>query len=255
MAWAREEFKREHSRSAHSPVRTKQAERTSPKPKARQAAETHDPEKIFGHLSDFREAFIGSLAEQYVNDRGISSEIAVRYKLGYAAYGKWPHKGDDGRPKMQAQRGRVVFLGYGPGFSPVNLYSRAIPPCIDLIKHAHLPGAQGWFNGAEAFCHKQSDGPLFICEGAFDALSLIAAGYPHAIAIFGVNRWRWEWLRDVQHIVFALDADSTGQRRWRELGEQGLILGKSVQYLDIESYGGAKDVNEAWMKGKLNVTY
>jgi DNA primase len=29
------------------------------------------------------------------------------------------------------------------------------------------------------------------CEGAFDALALLAAGVPRVVAIFGVQGWRW----------------------------------------------------------------
>src|SRR2546426_6704750 len=40
-------------------------------------------------------------------------------------------------------------------------------------RHDHLPGAKGYFNAAAL----QGDaGPLWVCEGAFDALALLAAG-------------------------------------------------------------------------------
>lgn len=34
---------------------------------------------------------------------------------------------------------------------------------------------------------------LWVCEGAFDALALRAAGMPRVVAIFGVQGWRWAW--------------------------------------------------------------
>ena len=48
-----------------------------------------------------------------------------------------------------------------------------------------------------------------MCEGAFDALALRAAGVPRVVAIFGVQGWRWA--RAVREFVFALDADAAGQ--------------------------------------------
>jgi hypothetical protein len=62
-----------------------------------------------------------------------------------------------------------------------------------------------------------------VCEGAFDALALLAAGVPRVGAIFHVQGWRWDWVRGVRERVFALDANahlsahivhgSGGQRR------------------------------------------
>lgn len=73
-----------------------------------------------------------------------------------------------------------------------------------------LPGAQGYFNAAAL---PAGAGPLWVCEGALDALALMAAGVPRVVAIFGVQGWRWEWVRQVRELVFALDADAAGPPR------------------------------------------
>ena len=65
-----------------------------------------------------------------------------------------------------------------------------------------------------------SAGPLWVCEGAFDALALLAAGVARVVAIFGVHGWRWEWVRE---LVFALDADRAGQQQWRQLARQAAL--------------------------------
>ena len=54
---------------------------------------------------------------------------------------------------------------------------------------------------------------LWVCEGAFDALALLAAGISRVVAIFGVQGWRWDWVREVRELVFALDADTAGQQQ------------------------------------------
>ena len=92
-----------------------------------------------------------------------------------------------------------------------------------------------------------------MCEGAFDALSLLASGCERVIAIFGVHGWRWEWMKSVQELIFALDTDQAGQAAWRQLGRAGCYRGKRVGFLPPEAYGGAKDVNEAWRRGTLQV--
>jgi len=69
----------------------------------------------------------------------------------------------------------------------------------------------------------------------------MAAGSPRVVAIFGVQGWRWDWVREVRELVFALDADAAGQQQWRVLARQAA------------AYGGYKDVNEAGMAGVLAV--
>ena len=61
---------------------------------------------------------------------------------------------------------------------------------------------------------------------AFDALALHAAGGPRVVAIFGVQGWRWAWAKEVCELVFALDADATGQQQWRALAREAALRGK-----------------------------
>jgi len=95
--------------------------------------------------------------------------------------------------------------------------------------------------------------PLWVCEGAFDALALLAAGVSRVVAIFGVQGWRWDWVREVRELVFALDADAAGQQQWRQLARQAALRGKQVAGLPAAAYGGHKDVSEAWVAGVLMV--
>ena len=117
--------------------------------------------------------------------------------------------------------------------------------------HDHLPGEKGYFNAAAL---QAGAGPLWVCEGAFDALALLAAGVPRVVAIFGVQGWRWDWVRAVRELVFALDAEAAGQQQWRALACEAALRGKRVAVLPPEAYGGYKDVNEAWVAGTLAVS-
>jgi hypothetical protein len=69
-------------------------------------------------------------------------------------------------------------------------------------------------SASTAGCLQAGREPLWVCEGAFDALALLATGVPRVVAIFGVQGWRWGWVRE---LVFALDADVAGQQQWRQL--------------------------------------
>jgi hypothetical protein len=135
----------------------------------------------------------------------------------------------------------------------VNLYGRAVGADEHVpkrLRHDHLPGEKGYFN---ATALRDGEGPLFVCEGACDALSLLAAGYARVVAIFGLDGWRWAWARTVSELVLAFDADPAGWRQGHELARQARLRGKQVCWLPPEAYGGQKDVNAAWVAGTLVV--
>ena len=76
-------------------------------------------------------------------------------------------------------------------------------------------------------------------------LSLIAAGYQNAVAIFGVHGFDWGLVK-ADKVVFCLDQDAAGER-WKELAFDGAACGKEVYWLPAEIYRGCNDLNEAWM--------
>jgi DNA primase len=167
--------------------------------------------------------------------------------VGYTAPGTWPHAARDWC------EGRVVFPHTTPEGCLVNLYGRAVGTAEQVPKakrHDHLPGAKGYFNTAAL---QVGADPLWVCEGAFDVLALLAAGVSRVVAIFGVQGWRWDWVREVRELVFALDADAAGQQQWRQLARQAALRGKQGAVLPTAAYGGYKDVNEAWAAGVLAV--
>jgi DNA primase len=198
-------------------------------------------------LAAFQTALPGSRGETYLQQRGIPLALAQQHGVGYAAPGTWPHAARDWRG------GRMVFPHTTPDGRLVNLYGRAVGTAEHVPKakrHDHLPGAKGYFNAAAL---QAGLAPLWVCEGAFDALALLAAGVPRVVAIFGVQGWRWDWAREVLELVFALDADAAGQQQWRQLARQAALRGKQVVVLPAAAYGGRKDVNEAWVAGTLAV--
>ena len=89
--------------------------------------------------------------------------------------------------------GMSTGQGFYPGFA-IGTGGRVVP---------RQRAAKGYFITTAL---GDGDGPVFVCEGPFDALALMAAGYSRAVAIFGVNGWRWEWAQGVREIVLALDS-------------------------------------------------
>jgi DNA primase len=228
------------------PPRPPQAAPAAPRPPAARPPAPALPD-LTQQLAAFQAALPGSRGEAYLRQRGISLAQAQQLGVGYAAPGSWPHAARDWRG------GRVVFPHTTPDGRLVNLYGRAVGTAEQVPKtkrHDHLPGEKGYFNAAALHA---GAGPLWVCEGAFDALALLAAGVPRVVAIFGVQGWRWAWAREVHELVLALDADAAGQQQWRALARQAALRGKRVAVLPAAAYGGHKDVNEAWVAGTLAV--
>ena len=86
-----------------------------------------------------------------------------------------------------------------------------------------------------------------------EGIELRAAGVGRVVAIYGVHGWRWTWVREVKELVFALDADTAGQRAWHSLARAARLRGKRVSFLPPEAYGGHKDVSDAWAAGRLSI--
>ncbi len=236
-----------HRRSQPRPLRPAGPARPRPVPAAQRVPASPRPE-LTQQLAAFQAALPGSRGEAYLRQRGISLALAQQAGVGYAAPRTWLH------PARDWKGGRLVFPHTDPEGQVVNLYGRAIGTAADVPKakrHDHLPGDKGYFNAAAL---QEGGGPLFVCEGAFDALSLLAAGVSRVVAIFGVHGWRWAWAREVRELVFALDADAAGQQRWHELARQAVLRGRRVAVLPPAAYGGHTDVNEAWVAGVLTLS-
>jgi hypothetical protein len=179
-------------------------------------------------LAAFQAALLGSRGAAYLQQHGIPPSLAQQCGVGYAAPGTWPHAARDWRG------GRVVFPHTTPDGHVVNLYGRAVGPAAEVPKakrHDHFPGTKGYFN----------------------ATALLAAGVPRVVALFGVQGWRWDWVREVRALVFALDTDAVGQQQWRQLARQAVLRGKRVAVLPAAAYGRCKDVRDAWATGVLAV--
>ena len=254
---SRQQWSAQHQPARSLPLPTRQVSVSpSVRPRA-EAAIAHGPRELVQQpvglvapahdlhqlLATYQAALPGSWGEKYLELRHIPLEVAQRCGVGYAPPHSWAHTSRDWR------WGRLVFPHTDPDGTLVNLYGRAVgadPKVPKPLRHDHLPGPKGYFNAP--FLRNATS--VFVCEGPFDALSLMVAGHASAVAIYGVDGWNWA--RESQRLVFALDADQAGEK-WRLLAREGRLRGKDISFLPPSTYGQHKDVSAAWAAGCLTI--
>ena len=183
-----------------------------------------DPGKDY---TPYYEACARRLQEtDYHRGRGISDETARRYGLGYdPAYNQ---KGIREALIIPVTKSRYI--------------ARKISGAESANKYDNSPGEKVPFN-LQAL--KNAKSPVFIVEGALDALSIIEAG-GEAIAIEG-NSLRpliTKYLKDTppaQPLIIALDNDPAG-RAGTEQGEP-LLKEAGIKYYIYDPCRGRKDAN------------
>jgi len=187
------------------------------------------------------ENFAGSEGEDYVRGRGISSQTAKSYFIGYDAEAD-PINAPTGTERKLYPVKRVII--------PVSK-SHYIARRIDDIKDNKAPNPKGSICGV--FNHKALETEnnakfICICEGVFDALSIIELGY-YAIATNSANNLKplLEILKSndkFQYPPFVLcfDDDEAGTRASEKLKAELLSLNLKILNADIR--GKYHDINE-----------
>jgi hypothetical protein len=206
-----------------------------------------------------RQALVHSRrARLYLRERGIPLGVALETGVGYL-----PSALPSGA-QMRKQRGvlhrwvdRMIFPLHSP--EGVGYIGRSLwhwQPGMNETVHKTLlerPGSPkrwiktnpaGWFGvGFERFPHT-----IVLVEGAFDRLTLLAAGLPapDIIALVG-TAVQVEWLpAQVNTVVLALDGDDGGKEASSRLAAQLALAGIPVQVCPLAQDTWGKDWNERW---------
>lgn len=206
-----------------------------------------------------RQALIQSQrARLYLRSRGIPLRVARETGVGYLS----PELLNGA--EMRKQRGvlrrwvdRIIFpLNSPDGMGSIGRSLWHWQPGMNEAAHKRLlerengpkrwikTNPAGWF-GADV--EHFSDTILFV-EGAFDRLTLLAAGLPatDVIALVG-TAMQVEWLpAQVKTAVLALDGDDGGREASRRLANQLALAGLQVQLCPPAPDTWGKDWNERW---------
>lgn len=196
---------------------------------------TAQPQQTNNDLLFYSHWFEGSAAESYVLQRGISKETAKRFQLGW----------------------EVEIIGAGntadvlviPTSNESFIFRRLDADCDSSSRYRNSPGQTHFFNEAALTA---ATSPIFITEGAMDALSIIECG-GEAISLnstANVNRLlrMLEQQKPSQKLIIAMDADEAGKRAEKELAEGLSKL--AIPYYIVSDWNGCKDANELLVKSR-----
>ena len=190
-----------------------------------------DNNDLLGYVFGFE----GSPAESYVLERGISKETAERFQLGWEL--------------QQLSAGGAVDLLVIPTSHNSFIFRRLDADCDTSSRYRNSPGQTHLFNEAVL---TNATSPIFITEGAMDALSIIECG-GEAIALnstANANRLlqMLEQQKPPQKLIVAMDDDDAGKRAEKELAAGLSKL--SIPYYIVSGWNGCKDANELLVKSR-----
>jgi len=195
--------------------------------------------KLAAAFERARAALPDSPAPAYLDRRGISLELAARYGLGW---------GSEGGPL----RNRLVFPLTSPDGAITSASGRTLSDAI-TPKYLNLSGGagyvKGWFHAQAIARARDTGAPVYICEGVFDALALLAGGLETATAIMGkrdprLSIWLAQW---VSGVVFCPDEDDTGEgRRAYERAALELMLAVPAIVAPRGYLDGCNDLGDYW---------
>jgi hypothetical protein len=197
-------------------------------------------------------------AQMYLHERGIPLQIAQKAGVGYIPSTLF-NKAETGKERELLRRwvNRLLFplnSPFGRGCIGRSLWHWR-PGMNESIHKALLerPGSPkrwiksnpaGWF-GME---FEQFPDTIIVVEGAFDRLTLLAAGLPETqiVALVG-TALQVEWLpSQVKTVVLALDGDDGGKEASSRLADQLVQAELRVKTCLLRQTTWGKDWNELW---------
>jgi hypothetical protein len=197
-------------------------------------------------------------AQAYLAARDIPLAVALETGVGYLPPVMIPQLSAE-HSLLQRWAARVVF----PLTTPIDqgYIGRALwrwQPGMDENMHKaaleKYKGMRRWIktNPAGWFCapFEQLARRLILVEGAFDRLTLLAAGFDEreVVALVG-TALQIEWLPPQVHtVVLALDSDQGGQEAARRMADQLMQEGFAVEICLPLSDQWGKDWNERWRR-------
>lgn len=187
----------------------------------------------------WHKAISNERAAHYLEQRGISKEMADRFNLGYC----------ENLKGIAA----IVFPTSSTSYNARNIKA----DCSKTERYRKATG--GGFCCFNIKALKESENPIFITEGEIDAISIIQSG-GEAVALGGLTNLdsvilEARKLNIKQPLIIALDNDESGKKATETLKAKSKDLEKEgikIYFPDVETlYNGKKDANEALLDNEF----
>ena len=200
-------------------------------------------------------------AQAYLEQRKITMELAIATGVGYL-----PPTNPDDVIGCQEQKGflhrwaeRLIFplsSPSGKGYIGRSLWGWKVGMDENdhkaLLEQEHAPkrwiktNPAGWFG----FDSEQLAESLILVEGAFDRLTLLAAGFQttEVVALVGTAAQPGWFPAQVKKIILALDADEGGRDAMQRLAAHFERAGYQVKLCPPMQDRWGKDWNERWQR-------
>ena len=191
------------------------------------------------YVSYFKECQSRLAQTDYHTQRGISTETAARFMLGYEpSFTAWERDAEGNNVKRTWQALIIPT-------SRSSYAARNTDPAADKKNRwRKSKGGASLFNTRVL---KEAQKPIYIVEGELDAISIVEVG-GEALGLGSTDNWRklialLEKQKPNQPLIISLDNDADGQKTSGELAESLTKLG--ITFYRLDPYNGHKDANEA----------
>jgi len=186
------------------------------------------------YFRECRERLSDPAAASYLAGRGISLETAAAAGIGFDP------EADPAQSNHPAPR---IIIPTAPGHYVGRAIDSSTPR--EFAKLNNRGGKPGIFNNPALYADQEN--PVFVTEGAFDALSILEAGAA-AVALNSTSNaalllQELEAAPTRSTLILCLDRDEAGKKATAEL-RQGLQR-LNISYVTADICGNAKDPNEA----------
>ena len=170
-----------------------------------------------------RESINDDAAQAYLSLRGLSNDTAARYWLGY----------DPEKSRLIIPAARSFYIARDITGKAKLRYENPAGASIELFNKSAL--------------YNEAGRPVFVVEGAIDALSVIEAGC-EAVALNSTSNIRklineLEKNRTGNTLIICLDNDDAGKKAAAELAAG--LKAQNITYITADITGWYKDPNEA----------
>ena len=209
---------------------------TTPRPSlpAREAKDyTERLVKAAQRLSESPEAIA------YLTSRGIGIETARRFGVGFE-----PHCAQKGRDGLYYGVPSILVPLHSGGFVARRIRDLTLEEELVGVSPKYHRGEKMLFNRRALL---ESEKPVFVCEGVFDALAFEEIGFPAVATGGGLTNSQKTWLEEhpvsAPAVILWPDNDAAGREQAEHLAE--VLSALHVPFINADGWADELDVKDA----------